>query len=316
MCEVPSYVACQRGTSGRRVGSDGRLGAVGARGEPGAQVEGEREAEGEAEGVPLTNTPPLDEHRLDAEESEIGRKGIEPKARARMRHGAPGFLVWNSVTFSGAWLRFSQYSQVFRRLGFLEGVFHPICEFINCFEAGQRLMQFEAHPRVSAGIEEEGCLLHGQVDVIIVGELRQGEECVPVVLSFSNEDPQVLFQFLVDPFRLSIGLQVISGRRRGLDSQQSVQLLHEGGDELRSAVRHNFPRGAVELPDIRKVKVCCSGGGDCGNRFDEVGTFARGVDGHHDGVVSARFWEFRDEVHADDIPVFFQDRKRLEFSSR
>jgi len=47
------------------------------------------------------------------------------------------------------------------RLGFLEGVLHPIREFINHFEAGRRLMQFEAHPRVSAGIEEEGCLLCG-----------------------------------------------------------------------------------------------------------------------------------------------------------
>ena len=41
-------------------------------------------AEAEAEGVPLTITPPLDEHRLDAEESEIGHKGIELKVRARM----------------------------------------------------------------------------------------------------------------------------------------------------------------------------------------------------------------------------------------
>jgi len=110
-------VARQHGTSGRRVGSDGGSGAVGARGKPGARAEGEWEAEGEAEGevegVPLTITPPLDEHRLDAEEIEIARKGIEPKARVRMRCGAPGFLVWNSITFSGAWLRFSQYSQVF-----------------------------------------------------------------------------------------------------------------------------------------------------------------------------------------------------------
>ena len=67
------------------------------------------EAEGEAEGVPLTITPPLDEHRLDVEESEIGRKGIKPKARAWMRRGAPRFLVWNSVTFSGAWSRFSEF---------------------------------------------------------------------------------------------------------------------------------------------------------------------------------------------------------------
>jgi len=78
-------------------------------------------------------------------------------------------------------------------------------------------MRFEAHSRVSASIEEEGCLLCGRVDVVIVGELRQGEECVPVVLPFSDEDPQVLFQFLVDPFRLSVGLQVVGGRRRGFD---------------------------------------------------------------------------------------------------
>jgi len=109
-------MACQRGTSGRWVRSNGGSGAVGARGEPGARAEGDQEAEAEAEGVPLTITPPLDEHRLDAEESEIGRKGIEPKARAWMWRGAPGFLVWNSVTFSGAWLRFFQYSQVFHSI--------------------------------------------------------------------------------------------------------------------------------------------------------------------------------------------------------
>jgi len=77
------------------------------------EVKGEAEVEGEVGGVPLTITPPLDEHRLNAEESEIGRKGTELKVRAWMWHGAPGFLVWNSVTFSGAWLRFSEYSQVF-----------------------------------------------------------------------------------------------------------------------------------------------------------------------------------------------------------
>ena len=77
------------------------------------EAEGEGEEEGEGEGVPLTITPPLGEHRLDAEESETGRKGIEQRARVWMWHGAPRFLVWNSVTFSGAWLRFSKYSQVF-----------------------------------------------------------------------------------------------------------------------------------------------------------------------------------------------------------
>ena len=77
----------------------------------GAEAEDGRESE--AEGVPLTITPPLDKHRLNVEGSGIGWKGIEPKVRARIRREAPGFLVWNSVTFSGAWARFSEYSQVF-----------------------------------------------------------------------------------------------------------------------------------------------------------------------------------------------------------
>jgi len=144
----------------------------------------------------------------------------------------------------------------------------------------------------------------------------QWEGCVPVVLPFSDKDPQVLFQFLVDPFHLSIGLWVVDGRRRGFDSQQSVQLLHEGSDKLRSAVGYDFPREAVEFPDVPKVEVCCSGGGDGSDHLDKMGALAYCVDGHHDRVVPAQFREFRDEVYADDIPVFFWDRERLEFSGR
>jgi len=123
--------------------------------------------------------------------------------------------------------------------------------------------------------------------VVVVGELYQGEECVPIVLSFSDEDLQVLFQFLIDLFCLSVVLWVVGGGHRGLNSQQSVQLLHEDGNKLRSMVRHNLLQEAMELPNILKVEVRCSGGGgDRGDCFDEVGVFTYGVDGYHDGVVS------------------------------
>ena len=47
MCKVLTYVARQRGTSGRQVGSNGGSGAVGvtSRGELGAGAEGEQEVE-------------------------------------------------------------------------------------------------------------------------------------------------------------------------------------------------------------------------------------------------------------------------------
>jgi len=44
---------------------------------------------------------------------------------------------------------------------FFESIVHPIHELVNGFNMGWRLMQFEAHPGVSAGVEEEGCLLCG-----------------------------------------------------------------------------------------------------------------------------------------------------------
>ena len=45
-------------------------------------------------GVPLTITPLSELHRPDANgRGGIGQKGMEPKAKAQMQWGAPGFLV-------------------------------------------------------------------------------------------------------------------------------------------------------------------------------------------------------------------------------
>ena len=73
-------------------------------------------------------------------------------------------------------------------------------------------MRFEAHPRVSAGVEQERSLLCGRVDMVVVGELCEQKEVIPVILSFPDEDAYILFQFLVNPFGLSVGLWMIGGR--------------------------------------------------------------------------------------------------------
>jgi len=65
---------------------------------------------------------------------------------------------------------------------------HPVSELIHCFDSGWRLVWFEAHPRVLASVKEEWRLLCGGVDVVVVRELREWEERVPVVLSFPNKD--------------------------------------------------------------------------------------------------------------------------------
>jgi len=54
------------------------------------------------------------------------------------------------------------------------------------------LVRFKAHPRVSASIKEEVCLLRGGMSVVVIGEFRKEKKQKPVVLSFSDKDPQVL----------------------------------------------------------------------------------------------------------------------------
>jgi len=72
------------------------------------------------------------------------------------------------------------------RPSLLEHILHPVCELIHHFNSRWRLVWFKAHPRVMAS--EERHLLHGGVYMVIVCELCEWEERVPVVLSFPDED--------------------------------------------------------------------------------------------------------------------------------
>jgi hypothetical protein len=52
------------------------------------------------------------------------------------------------------------------------------------------------------------------MDVIVVLKLSQGEEIDPVILPLVHEDPEVLFQLLVNSFGLPVTLRMVgrSGR--------------------------------------------------------------------------------------------------------
>jgi len=58
--------------------------------------------------------------------------------------------------------------------------------------------------------------------MVIVGELHKWEEDIPIVLLFPDEDLEVLFQFLVDPFGLSISLWMVGHRCCGFYPKQLI----------------------------------------------------------------------------------------------
>ena len=62
-----------------------------------------------------------------------------------------------------------------------------------------------------SGVEEERRVLSGRVNLVVVLELRGWQEPHPIILSLVGEESEILFQFLVDPFCLSISLWVVGG---------------------------------------------------------------------------------------------------------
>jgi hypothetical protein len=87
---------------------------------------------------------------------------------------------------------------------------------------------------------------------------------------FVNEDMNVLFEFLVNTFSLTIGLRVIGCGCGYLDTQEVIQFTHELSSELWPVIRAYGCWKAMELPHMLKVQSCRTQGCDCGVSGDEV----------------------------------------------
>ncbi|KDR66954.1 hypothetical protein GALMADRAFT_147593 [Galerina marginata CBS 339.88] len=157
---------------------------------------------------------------------------------------------------------------------------------------------------MSSGVQQERSVLGRGMDVVIVCKFRERKESLPVVLSFTDKYPDELFQFLVDSFRLSVGLRV------------AVQFLHEFRDELGSAVGNDFPWESVKFPYVPKEELRGSGGSDCGSGLDEMASFSGGVYNNHNCVVACGIRKLHNEIYADGVPPFFRDRERNKLSGR
>ena len=111
----------------------------------------------------------------------VGGKGFGDSVRS----GLVDFLEAPDVFVSGGDLRFSE----------------------GDFEAG-----------VVSVVGEEGSHADGGVEGIVVCELGRWEEVVPVVLEVVAEGSEVLFEDLIYPLRLAIGLGVERCREAGFDA--------------------------------------------------------------------------------------------------
>ena len=74
--------------------------------------------------------------------------------------------------------------------------------------------------------------------MVIILELREREEVIPVVLPLINKETEELLQFLINSFRLSVSLGVVCSSSCQLNSEKSVQLLWKLRYKLGTSVRY------------------------------------------------------------------------------
>jgi len=136
------------------------------------------------------------------------------------------------------------------------------------------------------------------------------QEPHPIILSLIGEKMEILFQFLVDLFRLSISLRVVGCGGCQLNSEQPVEFLGEFRYELGTSIGDDFPRETVVFPHMVEEKVCSSSGRDCSDHGNEMRTLCDGINDNHNGVMPCRLWQLDNEVHADSVPQSRWNRKR------
>ena len=74
--------------------------------------------------------------------------------------------------------------------------------------------------------------------MVIILELHEREEVIPVILPLINKEAEELLQFLIHSFHLSISLGVVRGSSCQLNSKKSVQVLCKLHYKLGASVQY------------------------------------------------------------------------------
>ena len=110
----------------------------------------------------------------------------------------------------------------------------------------------------------------GYMNMVVVCEFSEGEELIPIILAFGDENLEVLFEFLINTFSLPIYLWVVGSKCSNLDPKQLAKFMHEFHNELGTSVKEDGLWESMELPEVVKVEVSSIKGGDGGVSGDEV----------------------------------------------
>ena len=94
-------------------------------------------------------------------------------------------------------------------------------------------------------VGEERRYSGGGTRSVVVRKLRKRKEFGPVVLLIVAVNAEILFQGLVDAFRLTVAFGVVTGSEVKLHVESFSEGAEEVGDKLRSAIGGDMGRNSV-----------------------------------------------------------------------
>ena len=130
-------------------------------------------------------------------------------------------------------------------LGEVRGLFH-----------GSSADGLSAKVRVLSRVKAERSLLSHGVDPIVVCKFCNQQPFGPVILPVTDKYLEELLNLLVDTFRLTISLWVVSSGDISSNTKEFVQFRHKLGCECGTLVADDNLWKTMVLPDIVSEEVC------------------------------------------------------------
>ena len=152
------------------------------------------------------------------------------------------------------------------------------------------------------------------MNLVVVLEFHQWQKPHPIILSLVGEEMEILFKFLVDPFRLAVSLRVVGGSGCQLNSEKLVEFPGEFCYELGTSIRDDLPMETMMFLHMAEEKVHGSGSRDHCDSGNEMCMLGDRIDNNHDGIVPCRLWQLDNEVHTDGVPWSRWNGKGVDFS--
>ena len=88
--------------------------------------------------------------------------------------------------------------------------------------------------------------------MIVVLELCQWKQFIPVILPLIDKEAEVLFQLLVYPLHLSITLRMVGRSGSQPYAEEAVELSRQLRYELQTSVGDNLFQKSMQLPDVHE----------------------------------------------------------------